>query len=209
MVLYLHGNAENISSHARSVYWLVQQGISVLALDYRGFGISDGQAMLPDVLQDVEAAAQWLKHNYPDQELIVLGQSIGAALAVNFVSQAQARYNIQALVLDAPVASFGQVARHMFSRNVVGWLIWPFTWLLPNAYDPAAHLSGIQIPTLIMHSPTDKVIPYRQGRQLYAALLQQNTPVCWLDSQGEHVMSFAYSELRQATLTFLHTKHCP
>src|SRR5690554_6056450 len=52
MLLYLHGNAENISSHSHSIYWLPKNGVSVLALDYRGFGASEGKALMPDVLQD-------------------------------------------------------------------------------------------------------------------------------------------------------------
>ena len=73
MVLYLHGNAENISSHSRSIYWLPASGVSVLALDYRGFGASAGLALLPAVLQDVEAAAAWLRSRFPHKKLIVLG----------------------------------------------------------------------------------------------------------------------------------------
>ena len=61
MLLYLHGNAENISSHSHSIYWLPASGVSVLALDYRGFGASEGQARMPEVLQDIEAAITWMR----------------------------------------------------------------------------------------------------------------------------------------------------
>ena len=41
-VLHLHGNAENISTHIQSVAWLPLEGVNVLMLDYRGFGLSVG-----------------------------------------------------------------------------------------------------------------------------------------------------------------------
>ena len=65
VILYLHGNAENISTHSRSVFWLVEKGYTVLALDYRGFGASQGRPILPDVLMDAKAGASWLRGCLP------------------------------------------------------------------------------------------------------------------------------------------------
>ena len=42
IVLFLHGNAENISTHIGSVYWLPEEGVNVFLLDYRGYGHSQG-----------------------------------------------------------------------------------------------------------------------------------------------------------------------
>lgn len=210
MLLYLHGNAENISSHSHSIYWLPKNGVSVLALDYRGFGASEGKALMPDVLQDIEAAAAWMKQQYPDKELIILGQSIGSALAINFAAQAASEYDIKALVLDAPFTGFPAVARSAMSSNIIGWFIWPFTVLVPNRWDPIKKVADIDLPVLIMHSPKDKVVPYKQGKKLYKHW-QQEYPAqthCWLESKGSHVMSFAFPELRQATLDFVRTKEC-
>ncbi|MEN9465733.1 MAG: hypothetical protein RL217_1914, partial [Pseudomonadota bacterium] len=88
VVLYLHGNAENISSHARTVYWLAHKGVGVLALDYRGFGASTGQALFPDVLQDVDAALRWLRTWQADKKIVILAQSIGTAVAVDYLAKA-------------------------------------------------------------------------------------------------------------------------
>lgn len=211
MVLYLHGNAENISSHSRSVYWLARNGVSLLTLDYRGFGASEGRAMLPAVLQDVEAAAQWLRASFPNKRLVILGQSIGTALAVNFTAQAGERYQVDALVLDAPLASFGGVARFALTQGWLGWIIWPFTVLVPGQWDPIDQVTAIEVPVLLMHSPDDKVIPYKQGKAMYRKWQQQQSvaPVCWLESRGPHVGSFAFADLRTSTLAFIESLHCP
>lgn len=210
MVLYVHGNAENISSHSRSIYWLPANGVSVLALDYRGFGASEGQARMPGVLQDLEAAALWMKQHYPQKELIILGQSIGAAMAINFTAQAAETYQIQALVLDAPFTGFAAAARSAMSKSIVGWLIWPFTVLIPSQWDPIKHVEKIDIPVLIMHSPKDDIVPYKQGKKLYQTWKKAHPQqqLCWLDAKGPHVMSFAFPEIRRAVLSFMDSKRC-
>ncbi|GGY54243.1 lipoprotein [Bacterioplanes sanyensis] len=205
VMLYLHGNAENISSHFRNVDWLPAEGVSVLALDYRGFGASQGQARLPDVFMDIEAALLWLHQHYPEKRLAILGQSIGAALTVPFVAQAQSQYRIDAVVLDAPLASYQQVARHGLSHSVVGWLLWPGTWLLPTRWDPIEHIHQLHLPVLMMHSPHDQVIPYEQGRKMYARLTVTG---CWLESRGPHIASLYVPELREALLMFLRDQSC-
>lgn len=59
-VLFLHGNAENISTHIGSVLWLLQSGYQVFALDYRGYGLSTGTPAVPQVFEDIRSSAQWL-----------------------------------------------------------------------------------------------------------------------------------------------------
>lgn len=210
MILYLHGNAENISSHSHSIYWLANNGISILALDYRGFGASQGKAMMPDIFQDIEAAAAWMKQQYPKKDLIILGQSIGTVMAIHFTAQAAEEYQIKALVLDAPLTGIATAARSTMSKNPVGWLIWPFTVLIPNQWDPVKHIANIDLPVLIMHSEKDTIIPYQQGKTLYAQwqTAQPKQQLCWLDSKGPHIMSFAFPEIRKATLAFIKTKQC-
>ena len=210
MLLYVHGNAENISSHSRSIYWLPSSGVSVLALDYRGFGASEGKAQMPDMLLDLEAAAIWMKQQYPEKELVILGQSIGTVMAINFAAQAAEKYDIKALVLDAPLTGFAPAARHAMSKSIVGWFIWPFTLFIPSHWDPIKHIDNIDLPVLMMHSPEDQIVSYTQAKKLYTQWKKVHPAqqLCWLDSKGPHIMSFAFSELRSKTLSFIESKQC-
>ncbi|UTW47066.1 alpha/beta hydrolase [Bacterioplanoides sp. SCSIO 12839] len=205
VVLYLHGNAENISSHVRSVAWMPERGIDVLALDYRGFGASEGQAIMPGVLQDIEAAAAWIRQTYPDKELVVLGQSIGAALAVNFVAQAGERYQVQALVLEAPFAGFPDIARSALTGTWLGWIFVPATWLIPSDWDPQDKAAQIRIPTLMMHSKDDQVIPVQQGRKVFQNLAGER---CWLDTSGPHIASYNDEYNRLISQKFIAKQSC-
>lgn len=54
-VLFLHGNAENISTHFRSIAWMPAEGFNVLALDYRGYGASAGTPSLEGMQLDIDA----------------------------------------------------------------------------------------------------------------------------------------------------------
>lgn len=210
MLLYVHGNAENISSHSRSIYWLPPNGVSVLALDYRGFGASEGKAQMPEMLQDLEAAAIWMKQQYPEKELMILGQSIGTVMAINFAAQAAEKYEVKALVLDAPLSGFAPAARHAMNKSVVGWFIWPFTVFIPSRWDPIKQIDKIDLPVLMMHSPEDQIVSYQQAQKLYArwGKVHPTQQLCWLDSKGPHIMSFAFSELRKETLSFIQSKQC-
>lgn len=201
-ILYLHGNAENISTHARSIYWLVEAGYRVLALDYRGYGASEGTAVMPDVLLDLEAAAEWLVLKAPDSEIAILGQSMGTALATNFVAAHQDDYPIKALVLDSTFAEFPGIARNALGQVWVGWIVMPFTLLIPSRWDPVDQVQDIHVPTLVMHSKMDNVLPYAGGLRIYDSLPAGN---CWLDSKGPHIASFRYGSMREAVMDFIDT----
>ena len=55
-ILFLHGNAENVSTHIGSVAWLPAEGFNVFLIDYRGYGLSEGVPTLDGLHRDVEAA---------------------------------------------------------------------------------------------------------------------------------------------------------
>ncbi len=72
------------------MHWLPEQGYQVLMLDYRGYGLSAGQARLPEVYQDIDAAFAWLEQAPAVQGSATdaAGQSLGGALAVRYLARA-------------------------------------------------------------------------------------------------------------------------
>ena len=53
LVVQFHGNAENMTTHYQSVYWLTAEGFDLITFDYRGYGSSPGDPSMTDVLKDV------------------------------------------------------------------------------------------------------------------------------------------------------------
>jgi fermentation-respiration switch protein FrsA (DUF1100 family) len=201
IVLFLHGNAENISTHIGSVYWLPEKGVNVFLLDYRGYGHSAGEPYIPAIFQDVEASLIWLRHRFPKRKIFILGQSIGSAIATTSMELFEEQYNLTGLVLDASFTGYRDIAQYVTLNSAVTWIAWPFTWLLPTDWDPSNYVAEISPkPLLMFHSPDDGVLPYAQGRALYE---QANEPKIWQESKGGHIHTFNFEEYREVLLNFL------
>lgn len=201
IVLFLHGNAENISTHIGNVYWLPEDGVDVFLLDYRGFGHSGGEPYIPAIFQDVEASLIWLRQKYPERRIYILGQSIGAAIATTSMALFESEYHLSGLVLDASLTGYRDIAQHVTASSPLTWLVWPFTWLLPTKWDPINHIDQISSkPILMFHSRADGILPYDSARELFE---KAKEPKQWQESQGGHIQSFKFEKYRTILLTFL------
>lgn len=204
-VLFLHGNAENISTHIASVYWLPARHYNVLLLDYRGYGASAGAVSLAGSLSDVEVAMVWLasRPEVRAQGIAVLGQSLGGALAVYAVVHSHYRDYIKTLIIDSTFSSYRRIAREKLAAF---WLTWPLQWLLSltidDQYSPVDAIGDISpIPLLIIHGEHDPVVPLRHAEALYAAAKQPKA--LWRVSEGGHIAALIQPEYRQHLTEYL------
>lgn len=205
IVFFLHGNAENISTHIASVYWLPEQGYEVLLMDYRGYGQSQGSPAIPDVFLDVEAMYGWLELYASEQQLpvYILGQSLGASISSFYFSQLPPEQRIyEAVVLDAVFAGHRDITRDVLNRNIITWpLQFIVPLFMPTDYNPKDHVANFNpIPLLFMHSPEDQVVPYEQGQTVYQRAAQ---PKFWVTSHGPHIATFGHPRYRRILLNFL------
>ena len=202
-VYFLHGNAENISTHIASVYWLPEQGYQVFLLDYRGFGASSGKPGLPEIFLDIEAGLTWLLKHNEGQPVFLLGQSLGASLAIYFAANNRlAQQNLAGVISDAAFTSYLEITRHV-AGNV--WLTWPFqypiAWAMNYPYNPIDCIARLApVPVLLLHSRNDEIIPFTYARQLYTAAKQ---PKYFQPTQGRHNETFIYIKNRYVVLDFL------
>jgi fermentation-respiration switch protein FrsA (DUF1100 family) len=204
-VLHLHGNGGNMAWHLGGTWWLPEQGYQVLLLDYRGYGLSQGEPSLPAIYQDIDAAFAWL-NTAPEVQgkpLVVLGQSIGGALAVHYLAEhPQQRARVKALVLDGVPASYREVARYTLGTS---WLTWPFkrplSWVIPDtdsAINGIPHLAGT--PMLLFQSMDDTQVPLYNGISLYHAA---PPPRVLQLTRGAHVQTFGDPTWRVVMLRYL------
>lgn len=206
-VLYLHGNAENISTHFYNVKWMPEAGFDVLMLDYRGFGKSGGSPTLPEVFMDIDAASQWLERHYDaSTPVIVFGQSIGASLSFYWLADAHRRgedlSQIKAVVLDSPFASYRNMVRHVLGNGKISSLFaWPVSRFFSDRYSPLLVAEDFpDKPLLFFNSKQDQVVPFSESQALYEKIPGNKQRAHY---QGMHISVFRAAEQRQNFVDFV------
>lgn len=191
-LLFAHGNAENISTHLASVYWLPAQGVNVLLIDYRGYGGSLGRPSVASAQEDILASLVWLQDQPPLQEtpILVLGQSLGASLAGVVVARHRSEFaNLAGVILDAGFTGYSAIAKTVAAANYVTWPFqYPVAWAMPKGQDLIAEVAEIApLPLLLIHGRSDPVVPYANAVALYAAAA---SPRQLLSYDGGHIETF-------------------
>jgi uncharacterized protein len=171
-VVHFHGNGGNITSQWGYSSWLAASGFNVFVLDYRGYGASEGRPTEHGAVLDGAAALRYVRsrRDVDPEKIVILGQSLGAAVAV--ASVALSTGGVRAIALDSPFSSYRSVAREKLSGFwLTNLLKWPMTWLLVSDRDkPLDALPRLPpVPLLVMHAPLDPVVPYSEGLALYEA----------------------------------------
>ncbi len=205
-ILFLHGNAQNISSHIAGVHWLPKVGYNMLMLDYRGYGKSAGAAHLPGALQDVERALAWLDQRgelTPENKVIVYGQSLGGALSLLATARSDYRGVIDGLVTESAFSSFRGITREKLGEvKILSWFKWPLSWLITRRERPLEAIAALSpMPVLIMHGKKDVAVPAHHGEALFAAAKQPKT--LWLAEDARHIEMAQQPEWRQRLLQWL------
>ena len=161
VILFAHGNAGNVTHRADLLQRLHDDlHCTVFMFDYRGYGKSEGKPNGPGVLLDARAARDRLAElaGVDASELVLMGRSIGTAVAVDLAADGGAR----GLILHSGFPSLPDVAAYHFP-----WL--PVRWLMRTRLNSRARIQDYQGPLLQAHGEADKDIPVELGRQLFAA----------------------------------------
>lgn len=208
-ILFLHGNAENISTHIGSVHWLPNAGYNVFLFDYRGYGKSGGEVDIGGIIGDAEAALAKAVDLADNTAVIVYGQSVGAAIATYAVAHSQHRNKIKTLIIESSFSSYRAIAREKLSQF---WLTWPFqyplSWTVSDRYKPIDAIPLISpIPLLLVYSDEDVVIPPHHGQDLYAAA--KHPKQLWQVENGRHISIFSNPGQKQRLLDYFNTIATP
>ncbi len=192
-VLLLHGNAGNISHRLDKLAVLNDLGASVLLLDYRGYGHSQGSPDEAGTYRDADAAYGWLRaRGIEPQQLMVYGESLGGPIATDLA----ARQPVGGLILESSPSSILAVAQHFYP-------LLPVSMFLSVRYDALAKIAEVHAPLLVLHSPTDEIVPFAIAEQVYGAA---NSPKRLVALRGGHNDNFlvAADVYRGALGDFLH-----
>ena len=159
--LAFHGNAANIANRAPVYEFLRDTPANVLALEYRGYGRSEGKPSEAALYRDADAAYQYLVNakGIAPKSIISFGQSLGTTVAAHLAAHRE----VGAVLLEAPFPSASRVARQFF------WFLPGLSLLARGQFDTQARLQQITAPILIVHCTQDPVIPFQFGQAVYEA----------------------------------------
>jgi acylglycerol lipase len=108
-ILLIHGISEHSGRHGNTIGYLMANGYEVVRFDLRGAGQSGGRRQwiteFSDYVSDTASVFNWICHSLDDCPLIVLGHSLGGAVATHFA--AEYGRSLQGLVLSAPAFLVG------------------------------------------------------------------------------------------------------
>lgn len=157
--LAFHGNAGNITDRAEVYKFLAELPANVLAVEYRGYGRSEGSPSENGVYLDAQGAYEYLvtSKGIQPRSIISFGQSLGTAVAVDLA----AHKNVGGVVLEAPFPSAAAVARRSF------WFLPGLSLLVRSQFDTKEKLHHIEAPLMVVHCTQDPVLPFAFGEEVY------------------------------------------
>lgn len=184
-LLYFHGTFRTVFQNLPKIGALRAAGFSVLAVEYRGWGLSTAiTPSEPSIMRDADTAWAELQRREPRARSRVLyGHSMGSGVAVDLASRLQAGADYGGLILESSFTSFTAIARS--AGFVAG--------LLANAsnerFASIEKIARVDAPLLMIHGSADSTVPLQLGAALFAAA---NQPKSWLTVEGG-----AHSDLQQ------------
>lgn len=203
-ILFLHGNAQNISTHLGFVWWLPRNGYDVFIVDYRGYGRSEGEAELDGVHLDVQSAMATLlaRDDIHKKNLVLYGHSLGGALAITGLADSAYRKHFKLLIVENSFTSYRTVAREALGSFWLTWLFqYPLSWTIRDDYQPIEAIPRISpIPILLIHGDSDPVIEHYHSGELFAAAREPKE--FWLVAGARH-NSMENKQQRERLLKYL------
>lgn len=164
VVLYLHGTFRTLYRNEPKMQALREAGLSVLGVEYRGWG--ESSPAVPDeasLLADATRAWRELMRRQPDPtRRLIFGHSLGGAVALALAAELPPG-ECAGLILESTFSSLPDLA---------GQRTRPAAWLakvLGFRFDSRARLAGLKLPLLMMHGDADPTVPIALGRRLFEA----------------------------------------
>lgn len=154
--LYCHGNAGHLDFYWPRIKLLANVGeknrFGVLAMDYRGFGLSEGPPTEEGMYKDVDACMQWLKdRGLTSDRLVIYGYSLGSAPATELTAKPRTLQPSK-LMLETPFASDEVMAEDASGLSLPGSF---FSDLEINNAD---EIKKVEEPFFWIHGTDDKFL---------------------------------------------------
>ena len=181
-VLFLHGNAANISVPLRQAWIRPMRatGVGLVLVDYRSYGASDDGALTEAALyRDAQATYDWMvgTRGIDPAHIVIFGHSLGSGVATHLAARVEAA----GLVIEGAFTSIPDVGAERYP-----WL--PVRWLARERFASLERADSIAMPKLVLHAEDDTAIPFAMGQRLFGAF---TAPKTFVTLTGGHDRAFA------------------
>lgn len=172
IVLYFHGNRENINRYAPFAKNFTRNNYEVWMMDYPGYGKSTGKRKEKILYEDALTFYKMALSRMASEHIIIYGKSLGTGIAAQLASVRDCKK----LILETPYYSMDALAKHYF-------FLYPVVPMSKFAMPTYKHFEYIKAPISIFHGTKDRVIPYKHAKKL--AALKQGSELITIE-KGRH-----------------------
>lgn len=157
-VLLLHGNAASVVDRTPLARGLVERGLPILMLEYRGYGGNDGEPTIEGVVLDARAGFErGAELAGGPGRLVLFGRSLGGAVGIQALREGDAG----AVILESTFTSLVEMARAVYP------ILPGFAFRrLRGVLDTRSAVRRLDLPLLLVHGTSDGIVPFRMGEAL-------------------------------------------
>lgn len=199
IVLVSHGNASNVECRVGIAAYLLFAGTSVFLYDYRGYGESQGEASLKNLVPDARSAYDYLVNelHYKPEQIILYGESIGCGVTSDLAQQVSCK----GVILQSPFTSLARAGKdHLFFLHTIPDFVFP---MCVPALDNLSYVKKAHPPLLIIHGEKDSTLPFTYAKELYQASSEPKTLIPVPQAGHNDVYEYADSGLLAGLIKFV------
>ncbi len=179
-LLVFHGNAGNIATPGRPEHaaQMRRLGLGLFAIDYRGYGDSDGVPGETGLYRDARAAWDYLTttRQVPPSRIVIYGHSLGSAVAVELATTVPAA----GLIIEGAFTSVPDRGAELYP-------FLPVRFIARNRFPSLDRIGTLRMPLLVLHGRDDVTIPISHGRRLFEAAPE---PKQFVETAGGHADAY-------------------
>jgi pimeloyl-ACP methyl ester carboxylesterase len=174
VVLYFHGNKENVRRYAPYAADFTRKGYEVWMLDYPGFGKSTGKFNEDNLYKYALIVYKMARSRWSPNQIVIYGKSLGTGVAAQLADVRDCRR----LILECPYYSMTSLVRHYLP-------LYPVGSMLHYKFPTYQYLPEVTAPITIFHGTGDWVVPYSNASRL-KPLLKAGDEFITIDGGGHN-----------------------
>lgn len=190
-LIYFYGNTETVRDWEYRLFWLADRfDLTVLAVDYRGYGFSDGSPTAEKLMQDATVIYDTLIQYLGSERkpVLVYGRSLGSFVAVDLAS----RRHVDGMILEGTVTSLAD-ALPSFKRFAPWYIRWAISLQLGEDLQrlkrPVDQIRQLSVPVLVIQGEKDELFPAALAQKMYEASPAKVKRWCPVPGAGHNSLS--------------------